>query len=60
MGSPWTRRNYMGVGIRYEKKVPRTLYMFTSLNFEDEIFVRGRGCNIALMNEIGNNDYLST
>ena len=50
----------MGVGIRYEKKVPRTLYRLTSLNFEDEIFVRGRGCNIALMNEIGNNDYLST
>ena len=50
----------MGVGIRYEKKVPRTLYRLTSLNFEDEIFVRGRGCNIALMNEIGSNDYLST
>ncbi|KAL6312879.1 hypothetical protein AAG906_022640 [Vitis piasezkii] len=26
MGSSWSGRSYMGVGIRYEKQVPRTLY----------------------------------
>ena len=29
----------MGVGIRYGKQVPGTLYRFAFVNFEDEIFV---------------------
>ena len=45
MGSSWSGRSYMGVGIKYEKQVPGTLYRFAFVNFEDEIFVRGRGCN---------------
>ena len=45
MESSWSRRRYMGFGIRYEKQVLGTLYLFASLNFEDQIFVRGRGCN---------------
>ena len=37
--------DHHGVEGEDEKQVPRTLYRFASLNFEDEIFVRGRGCN---------------
>ena len=42
MGSSRSGRSYMGVGIKYEKQVPRILYRFASLNFKDKIFIRGR------------------
>ena len=35
----------MGVGIKYDKQVPETFYSLAFVNFEDGIFVRGRGCN---------------
>ena len=34
-----------GIRIRYEEEISRTLHRFVFLNFEDEIFLRGRECN---------------